>query len=175
RLIGLGCGVRVRRGGVELAAYMQDAGTGALVVVRRDVDDPDDSAVQPAPFWQLAQAPVARGAGIAALAGGQALVKGGRRRPNGQFIPGRAQLGLNPQAYAWESLRAPVLAESFAELAARLAAQPPAALRPRRLTDGLYVCAVAGVEVASFAPAEQQVRATLRDSSGDQATLLHPY
>jgi len=175
RLIGLGCGVRVRRGGVEPSAYLQDADTGALMVVRRDEDESPAQAEQAAPFWQLAQRPIAKGAGIAALGAGQALVKGGRRLPNGQFVPARAQIALNPQAYAWESLRPPALVQDFGEIAARLAAQPPAALRPRRLTDGLYVCAVTGAETAAFVPSEQVVRATLHDTHGDQATLLHPY
>jgi hypothetical protein len=175
RLIGLGCDVRVRRGGVELAAYLQDADSGALMVVRRDVSDPEGQTNVPAPFWQLAQLPVAKGTGIVALGAGQVLVKGGKRQPNGAFLPGRAQLSLNPQAFAWEALRAPVRAEDFAELTARIAAQPPAALRPRRLTDGLYVCAVAHVEQAAFDAAEQVVRAVLVDNIGNQALLVHPY
>lgn len=175
RMIGLGGGVRIRRASVELSAYLQDSDTGTLVVVRRAANDPEDPAAPRPPFWQLAQAPVAKGVGLAPLAGGQVLVKGGRRMPNGQFLPGRAQFALNPQAYAWESLRSPVLAEGFAELTARLTAQPPAALRPRRLTDGLYVCAVAGVETAAFVPAEQVVQAVVRDAQNQRALLIHPY
>ncbi|MBC8163895.1 MAG: hypothetical protein H7Z42_22020, partial [Roseiflexaceae bacterium] len=175
RLIGLGCDVRIHRGGVELAAYLQDADSGALVVVRRAVAEPEDAAPASIPFWQLAQPLVVKGAGIAALGGGQVLIKGGKRLPNGAFLPGRAQLSLNQQAYAWESLRAPVLAEDFAELTARIAAQPPTALRPRRLTDGLYVCAVAHVEHAAFDPAAQVVRAVVVDSAGRRGVLVHPY
>jgi hypothetical protein len=176
RLIGLGCDVRVHRGGITLAAYMQDADTGSLLVVRRDVaDPPPDDATPPAPFWRLAQTPVSQGIGLAAFGGGQALIKGGRRKPNAQLVPGRARMALNPQNYAWESLRAPLLVEDFTELTARIAAQPPAALRPRRLTDGLYVCPVAGAENATFSPIEQIVRATLRDASGAEAILRHPY
>ncbi|MCU0495152.1 MAG: hypothetical protein MUD01_26495 [Chloroflexaceae bacterium] len=175
RLTGLGCSVRVRRGGVELAAYMQDADSGSLIVVRRDTNDPEDQTVAPPPFWQLAQWSVAKGVTLAALAGGQALVKGGKRLPNGTYLPSRAQLALNPQAYAWESLRAPLLAEDFSELAAHISAQPPPALRPRRLSDGLYVCAVKQIDRASFDPVEHAVRAILSDHAGGQALLTHPY
>jgi hypothetical protein len=175
RLIGLGCGVRTRRGGVELTAYLQDSASGALVAICRDVSDPEDHSGSPVPFWRLAQTPIAQGVSMAAFGAGQALVKGGHRLPNARFIPGRATLNVNPQSYAWETLRAPVLAEDFGELIARITAQPPAALRPRRLTDGLHVCAVAGAQDATFSQVDQEVRATLRDLNGGQARLIQPY
>ena len=81
----------------------------------------------------------------------------------------------NPQAYAWERLRAPVLAGGFAEVAARLAALPPAALRPRRLGEDLHVVAVAEVEASTFDPVEQATLARLRDADGGTAILFHPY
>lgn len=172
RLIGLGCGVRVRRGGAELTAYLQDSTSGTLVAISREVTATTASS---APFASLAQYPIMAGAGIAALGAGQALVKGGQRLPNARFIPGRAKVNVNPQMYAWESLRAPLLAEDFAELDARIAAQPPAALRPRRLTDRLYVCSVSGAQEAIFSEVDQEVRAVLVDSQGSQAILSHPY
>ncbi len=175
RLIGLGCGVRTRRGSVELSAYLQDNASGALVAVSREVTEAADRSDVPAPFSRLAQLPVAQGTSITALGGGQALIKGGQRWPNGRFVPGRAKLNVNPQMYAWESLRAPVLAEDFTELAARSAVQPPVALRPRRVTDGLHVCPVIGAQNAVFAEVDQTVRAVLMDSNGGQAMLIHPY
>lgn len=173
RLIGLGCAARARRGGVELLAYMQDSDSGALVAVRHEARDPQQG--DPPPLWQIGQQPLFRGASLAGLGAGQALVKGGRRRPNAEFVPMRSRLSLNPQSYAWESLRAPALVEDFAELAAHVAAQPPAALRPRRLTDAIYVCPLAGAHDAGFDAAEQSVCATLRDPSGHTARLVHPY
>lgn len=173
RLVGLGCAARPRRGGVELLAYMQDSASGALVAVRHEARDPQQG--DPAPLWQIGQQPLFRGATLAGLAAGQAMVKGGRRRPNAEFVPVQSRLALNPQSYAWESLRGPALVEDFAELAAHVAAQPPAALRPRRLTDAVYVCPLAGAQDAGFDAAEQAVRATLRDPSGGSAALVHPY
>src|SRR5207249_4163183 len=126
-------------------------------------------------FWRLGQASAARRLSAAALGRGQLLVKGGRRLPSGEFVPGRAQLTYNPQAYAWESLREPVRAQSFAEVAARLAALPPPALRPRRVAEDLCVLPVARVEDAAFAPAEQAVRAALWDLEAGTAALVLPY
>ncbi|HEU4321769.1 MAG TPA: hypothetical protein VFS21_01350 [Roseiflexaceae bacterium] len=173
RLVGLGCGVRVRRGGVDLAAYLLDAESGAPLVVRRAVDDPAGGG--PPPFWQLAQQPAAGGVALAALGRGQALARGGRRLPNAAFIPERARLALNPQGYQWERLPGRALVEDFAELAGHVAAQPPAALRPRRLTEGLYLCPLAGAEDATFDVVQQAVRATLRDPAGGTAALRHPF
>ncbi|MBV9790251.1 MAG: SWIM zinc finger family protein [Chloroflexi bacterium] len=172
RLIGLGCGVKVRRGGTELTAYLQDSTSGTLVAISREVSAETAATSR---FARLAQFPITAGAGVAALGSGQALIKGGQRLPNARFLPARAKVNVNPQMYAWESLRPPLLAEDFAELDARIAAQPPAALRPRRLTDRLYVCAVAGARDAVFSEVDQEVRAVLVDPQGGQAILIHPY
>jgi hypothetical protein len=176
RLIGLGCGAQVHRGGVELAAYLQDMDSGTVVAVSRDFPDPPPDAGQAArEFWQLARTPVMKGIALSALGDGQLLIKGGKRSPSCRFIPGRAQATRNPQAFNWEALRPPVLAEDLAELTARLGALPPASLRPRRISGNLYVCAVAGVEAAEFSVEEQLVRAVLTDREGNAALLVHPY
>jgi hypothetical protein len=82
---------------------------------------------------------------------------------------------VNPQAYAWEKLRPPLLCESVAELTALLAALPPPSLRSRRVTEDVFVVVVDQVEGPRFDPAAQAVIATLIDGVGNRATLLHPY
>ncbi len=173
RLVGLGCGVKIGRGGVTLSAYLQDTDSGVVVAVRRDFTDPTDE--EALPFPQLARRIVMKGISLASLGAKQLLIKGGKRLASHQFIPGRANAVANPQAYQWESLRAPTLAADFAEIRARLRAQPPLCLRPRWVAENLYVCPVAGVEAAHFAVAEQEVQAILRDEAGEQALLRHPY
>ncbi len=176
RLIGLGCGARPRRGGVEIAAYLQDSGSGRVLAVRRDFPDPPPEAGEaPADFWRLARMPRARGIPLGAMGGGQVLAQGGWRTSGAEYVPGRARLVLNPQAFTWEQLRAPTLAQGFAEVTARLGALPPPALRPRRLADDLCAFPVAAVEGARFESAEQTVQATLRDAEGGTALLRHPY
>ena len=62
RLVGLGCGARVRRGGVELEAFLQDIDTGTVMVVSRDFPDPEEgSGSVPRDFHQLAQWPALKG------------------------------------------------------------------------------------------------------------------
>ncbi len=46
--------------------------------------------------------------------------QGCRRSPDRVLTLGRRQLTANPQAFAWEKLRAPVLAEDFGEIRGRL-------------------------------------------------------
>jgi hypothetical protein len=176
RLIGLGCGAHPRRGGVEIAAYLQESDSGRVLAVRRDFPDPppgDNEA--PADFWRLAQVPFARGVSLGAMGGGQVLVQGGWRTSGAEYLPARARLVLNPQAYSWEQLRAPTLAQDFAEVTAHLAALPPPALRPRRIADDLCALPVAAVEGARFESAGQTVQATLRDAEGGAALLRHPF
>ena len=176
RLVGLGCGVRGSRRSAELNAYLQDVGTGSVVVVGRDFPDPaPEAAVEPKSFRQLAQTHVVQGASLAALGVGQLLIRGGKRAANRRFLPGRARATVHPQGFEWERLRAPVLAEDFQEIRARLAAAPPASLRPRRLTEDFHVCRIAGVESVQFDPVQQAVVATLHDTAGGTALLWHPY
>ncbi len=176
RLIGLGCGARLWRGGVELAAYLHDAATGHVVTIGRDFVDPAPERNEDAKeFWRLAQTPIVTGAPLAEVGRGQLLAKGGKRTPGGRYNPGRAPVTVNPQAYAWESLRPPALVEDFAELRATLAARPPAALRPRRIAESIFVCRIERIEAAGFVPTEQAVRAVLEDAAGNRALLIHPY
>jgi hypothetical protein len=174
RFIGLGCGARVRRRSVELTAYLQDSDSGTVVAVRREFPD-GDPGQPPRPFAELAQTPAVKGSPFAALGAGQLVIRGGKRTAGYQLLPGRADASVQPQGFAWESLRPPVLAEELAELDARLGALPPASLRPRRVAEDFHVCAVAGAEAVQFVAATQTVQAVLADARGGRALLEHPY
>jgi hypothetical protein len=176
RYIGLGCGARQQRGSAEVTAYLQDADTGTVVTVSREFPDPDkESKAAPRDFWQLAQTPVVRGISLGAMGGGQLLIQGGKRSPDRRLTVGRAKASLNPQGFAWESLRAPVLAESFAELRARLGGLPPASLRPRYVAEDFHVCPVAAVEGPGFNAISQTVEAVVTDAAGESARIVHPF
>ncbi|NJL20359.1 MAG: hypothetical protein HC895_05275 [Leptolyngbyaceae cyanobacterium SM1_3_5] len=175
RLIGLGCGVQIKHHSVELTAYCQDVDSGAIVALCRNFPDPPDSSEPAKDFDRLAQTSIVKGISLAQIGTGKLLIKGGKRTPSHQFLPGRAPVSFNPQAYQWEMLRSSVLVEDFIELADRLSSRPPASLRPRRLSENLFVCKVATVEAAAFNSIDQTVEATLRDRSGNRMRLIHPY
>lgn len=175
RMIGIGCGVRPRRKAVVLTTYFQDADSGAVTAIRRNFPDPDEPDVMPRSFADLAKTSAMKGATFASLGSGQAVVKGGKRLPDGSFVVGRAQAASSPQNFAWENLRAPLFAESFTELTEHLQNRPPVMLGPRRLAERLAVCPVSKVEWVRFDGARQEVHALLRDEAGDVAVLVHPF
>jgi hypothetical protein len=176
RFVGLGCGVRPGRRAVEVVTYLQDADSGSVVTVRREFPDAaPDAKEQPKDYWQLAQTAIVKGASFSALGAGQLLLQGGRRTTDHQLVIGRARATVNPQGFAWEKLRAPVLAEDFAEIRTRLGALPPASLRPRRLADMFHVCTVTRAQQVVFNQQAQAVQALVEDVRGEFALLQHPY
>jgi SWIM zinc finger len=171
RLVGLGCGVVQRQRAVRMINYFQDVASGEVIVIARDFPDGEN----PRTFAELARTSVLKGAAFASLGSGQALIKGGKRTPDHQFLPGRAPATINPQAFAWEQLKAPVLVESLEELQLHLSALPPKALRPRRLGENFYVLPVASVESLEFSTIDQAVRAQCKDLEGRTFWLNHPF
>jgi hypothetical protein len=176
RYVGLGCGVAVDRTGVTVTAFMQDADSGSVAAVSRDFADPKpDSGDAPRDFSRLAETPVVKGVPLIGLGGGQLLIQGGKRAADHRLVVGRAKASAQPQGWAWENLRSPVLVEDYAELRARIAALPPASLRPRYVAEGLHVLPVASVDHAGFDPVSQSTIAVVADARGERAVVSHPY
>ncbi|MFO0953033.1 MAG: hypothetical protein U0835_18150 [Isosphaeraceae bacterium] len=176
RYMGLGCGVQVERKSVALNAYLQDVDTGTIVVVAKEfADPPRDSGEPPRDFLRLGQTAALKGASLTGLGAGQLVMQGGKRTPGNRLVVGRGRAVVNPQAFTWEQVRTPVLAEDFDELRARLSLLPPASLRPRRVAEDFHVVPIAGVEAAGFDSATQSARAVVLDARGGRALLVHPY
>lgn len=176
RLIGLGCGVTVMKGGVRLSAYLQDSDSGTVVVMQKGfTDPPTDSDKSPKDFHTLSRTTVTKGTSLGSIGAKQLLVKGGKRSASYVYSPGRSQVGINPQSFTWDALHAPVLADDFNEIMARTIAQPPATLRPRRPGEDFYVCAIKGVDVVRFDSATQSVQAIVVDAAQNYALISHPF
>ncbi|MEM7592702.1 MAG: hypothetical protein AAF383_14480 [Cyanobacteria bacterium P01_A01_bin.83] len=173
RLIGLGCGVEVKKQSTVLTTYLQDTDSGTVVAVCHEFIDPEVAKLPT--FSQLAQKAIFKRVSLASLGAGQMLVKGGKRSPNYQFIPGRSQIVINPQSFQWSQLRSPLLVEDFEVLKAHLELLPPAALRPRRLTESFHVLAIDRVESVEFSNAEQETTAILKDANNSSVILKFPY
>jgi hypothetical protein len=176
RLIGLGCGVQTHQQNLCLTSYFQDTDSGAVMAFSRHFTDLSANQAQPRKeFWQLAQAKVIKQTSMEQLGAGQLLIKGGKRSPDFQLLPRRSQLIINPQTFQWESLRAPLLVENYAELQAHLSLLPPSSLSPRRQTEALQVLVVHQVKSVKFCAVEQAVIATIVDLVGHEAILFFPY
>jgi hypothetical protein len=174
RLVGLGCGATMQSSGATLTTYLQDVDSGTVVAMSRYFANPDLNS-EPKPLWQLAQHSMSKGIQLGEIGGGQVLIKGGKRTPSYQLIPGRTPMSLNPQSYQWEKLRSPLLVADFGELIDRLQELPPRELRPRRVTEQLQVLAISEVRSIDFDPVSQTVRSIVADKLGHQAEIVHPY
>jgi len=173
RMIGLGCAVEPLKGATRLSVYLQDTENGQVVAIQREFEA--KGSQQSEAFWQLGRSILMSDTTFGTLGAQQLLVKGGKRTAESVFVPGRAKASVVAQPLSWETLRAPLLAENFAEIRARRAAQPPVTLRPRRVGEDLQVCAVKSVENAIFDPFNQAVIAQLVDQENGKTLLIHPY
>jgi hypothetical protein len=170
RFIGLGASAKeARNGSVTITLWLQDNASGRVATVVRHFSDTEKS------YADLARSASIKNTPFSVLASGQLLVQGGKRAPSGALTLTRSAISVTQQAFAWEKLRAPVLKESFAEVAERLALLPPAPLRPRRVGEDLHVVPVLEVRWARFDTAEQAVLAEIVDTEGGSAVLYHPY
>jgi len=174
RLIGLGCWVVHHRHSVEMFAFLQDDDSGTLVAVSRNFEKPADDQAPPS-FARLARYSITKGMSLAAIGSSNLVVQGAKRTPNRRLVLGRRPAVLHSQSYAWEKLRPPVLVDDFAALDAQRATLPPTALRPRRVTEDLYVLEVAQAVDVAYDPVSQTVQATLFDAQGSRSQLRHPY
>jgi hypothetical protein len=172
--IGLGCAVRSARKRTVLTAYLQDTDSGTMTAVEKEFPE-DDPTRPPRAYADMALSSAVGRSPFVALGTGRLTIQGGKRTARHLLQPGRAKAGVMPQRFEWEMLKAPVLAEDFADLQARLSALPPSSLRPRRVAEDFHVCIVNGAEGASFDVPTQMVRATLLDTRGEKALLQFPY
>src|SRR4029450_10035668 len=136
--------------------------------ITRRFPNPESPAV-PKTFADLARAIAFKGTPLAAIGRGQLLVKGGRRTPSGRFLPGRTPASVAPQAYTWETLRAPLRTSGFAETHEQLAGAPPTSLGPRQVGARLTVCPIAQASEVRFDVVRQAIVARLTDPLGANA------
>jgi hypothetical protein len=173
RFIGLGANVIEARGSTSVNVFLQEIDSGHTVTVTREFKEPPEMVKKP--FHQLAQASSVKDASLASLAAGQLVTQGGKRTAAGRLVIGRARAVVNPQNFAWEQLKAPLLAEDFTEITARLRLLPPACFRPRRSGGDFHVCPLQAIEAAHFDSSSNAIVALLIDASGQRARLVHPW
>jgi hypothetical protein len=173
RFIGLGANVIEGRASTAVHVFLQESDTGHVVTVMREFAEPPEAVRKP--FHQLAQTSSVKDASLASLASGQLVTQGGKRTAAGRLVIGRARAVVNPQAFAWEQLKAPLLVEDFSEIMARLRLLPPACFRPRRAGSDFHVCPLQAIEAARFDASTNAITALIIDANGQRAKLVHPW
>lgn len=171
RLVGLGITTRIYTNSTRVQAMLVDITSGAIIVAAHHFTHED----HPPSFANLARRLVFRGRHLHDLGSGQLIIKAGRLSSTNELEIGRAGASRYTQKFEWETLPSPVWGDSFGEVIARLETLPPASLRPRSASEDFHVLPVASVEEAGFDGRTQSVKATLHDSFGTIANLVHPY
>ena len=175
RFIGLGAMVNETLGSSTVSVFLQDCDNGYVLSLTRNFTEDPESTTPRKPFHQLARTTAVKDASLSLLASGQLITQGGRRTAVGRLVIGRARAVVNPQNYAWEQLKAPVLVDDFGELSARLRLLPPASFRSRRAGADFHVCPILSVEQAAFDPRTNSIVAVFCDQLGQQALMSHPW
>jgi hypothetical protein len=147
--------------------YLADPAAGTVGVVRQSWSFPAGTTAESGPA--LAQRTILPRLDLGTLAHGNLVSRAVRRRASGELVLGTAaaHTTLLPGSADFSCLPAALLVRSVRELREREQAAPPPCLRPRLLTAGLIVFAVAEVESVSYAAAEQTVQAMVRDAEGE--------
>ncbi|MCB9660578.1 MAG: SWIM zinc finger family protein [Sandaracinaceae bacterium] len=174
KLVGLGCAASIGRTGVSLHAFVQDEDTGQVFTLVKDAALRSAAGTE-RPLHELARATVGKGITLANVAMGRTLAKGAKRSASGVLSLGRSPAACSPQTFSFERLRAPVLAEGFAEVDAHLAQLPPKPLRPRKLAEDVHVVPLRRAGDVRFLSATQETVALLEDPVGGTALLRFPF
>ena len=172
RLVGLGSMVQRHRRHIVIQAYVQNIHAGSVLVIERKYPFSDDGE-QP-DYNRLGSIVVFKGHSLAKIAAGQILLACGKCTAQASLKPGR-QASVNPQNFQWESLGESLRVDDFQELAERLAATPPAFLRPVNAAENFFVLRVHAVSDVAFDAAGQTLTAWLQDQNDGAIRLQHVY
>ncbi len=179
RVVGLGLEVRSSANRNTLLGYFQDCDTGNVVVLKRNIKDPDDHDDHDdlPSFDALAKHSISRGVSIGAAAMSQLMLGGGKRTPTDELILPRStsRIAIHPQSFQWEHLLPPISLDNFSQCQQRLDRLPPSYLRPRRYTESLQVFPIQGVSEIEFDVVNQRLTAVLKDHRGDVAAMEAPF
>lgn len=176
RLVSLGARLRADGNARFADVFLADPDTAMVLVMSKRWDFPEGTTPEDGPV--LAKKAIASRTSLAAMAQGQIVTKVAKRRANRSIELGTsraAMTSVTPQRGEWEGLPAPLLCRDLAAHDAWLRTRPPRALRPRLLAEDVHVVAVSEVAEVMYVPAEQELRARVKDEAGSSLwlTLTH--
>jgi len=176
RLVSLGARLRADGSARFADVFLADPDTAMVLVMSKRWDFPDGTTPEDGPV--LAKKSIASRVTLGAMAAGQVVTKVAKRRANRSVELGTsraAMTSVTPQRGEWEGLPAPLLVRDLSEHDTWLRTRAPRALRPRLLAEDVHVVAISEVAQVMYVPAEQELRAHVRDAAGHSLwlTLTH--
>jgi hypothetical protein len=176
RLVSLGA--RIESDGRERSVdvLLADPDTGTVMVLARSWTFADGEPMPEGP--ELARRRIAGTSTLAQLAAGQVVTRVARRRASRALTIGQSVTGstsVTPQTGDFSALPVPLRVESLRELAAHLAALPPAMLRPRVRAESVHAVRVARVGAVGFDPGAQRLVGEIFDRDGARIFVGSPF
>ncbi|MGW0838629.1 hypothetical protein ACWD26_00390 [Streptomyces sp. NPDC002787] len=189
RLTALGCRVSGSAERPVAEVYFAHAAAGVVLVLRKDWPEarPRDTAPQPGPGGHRPSPPAARhalasrrllGTTLSALATGNLVSENARRTPSRRLTLTRGRLAattVSPVGRSWAELPAPLLVREVPGLAASTEDRPPRLIRARVEAESVRVVELSEVLEVGYDPAEQVLKATVRDAVGNPVFVHAPH
>ncbi|MBZ3902012.1 hypothetical protein [Streptomyces griseiscabiei] len=188
RLTALGCRVSGSAERPVTEVYFAHAAAGVVLVLRKDRPVAGRGGGPPAPGSAGPTAPPPTGhtlgagrlAGttLSALATGNLVSESARRTPSRRLVLARGRLAattVSPVGRSWSGLPEPLLVRDVTTLAEAADARPPRLIRARVEAESVRVVEVSEVLKVGYDPAEQVLKATVRDASGHPVLVHAPH
>ncbi|MDX2783827.1 hypothetical protein PV379_41945, partial [Streptomyces caniscabiei] len=191
RLTALGCRVSGSAERPVTEVYFAHAAAGIVVVLRKDWLEAERRGVPPIPASGAhpSQPPppspgrplAARrllGTSLSALATGNLVSESARRTPSRRLTVTRGRVAtttVSPVGRSWCDLPEPLLVRDVTRLAAAADARPPRLIRARVEAESVRVVEIEEVVEVGYDPAEQVLKATVRDASGHPVQVRAPH
>lgn len=172
-LLGLGTQAIHRLKCISIVSYFQDIKTGSLLTMVKEFPlKPGEELVD---FCKLAAKPFAKNYSLAHLGVSSVMASSGRLTASRSYLPGRSPISVTPQSFKWETIKAPVQVESFAEINTLLATEFPWYLGLRSKGQQLRVCRIYGRRDVFVSKSMQRIYVQLQDQNQENALLEYSY
>ncbi|MFF9036145.1 hypothetical protein ACF090_11805 [Streptomyces sp. NPDC014892] len=195
RLTALGCRVSGSAQRPLAEVYFAHASAGIVLVLRKDWPEAGRRGVPPVPGAVGAHPsppPAGRptadrrppadrrllGTTLSALATGNLVSESARRTPSRRLTLARGRVAtttVSPVGRSWADLPEPLLVRDVTGLVAAADARPPGLIRARVEAETVRVVEISEVEEVGYDPAEQVLKATVRDAAGHPVRVHAPH
>ncbi|MEE1832560.1 hypothetical protein [Streptomyces sp. SP17KL33] len=195
RLTALGCRVSGTAERPLAEVYFAHASAGIVLVLRKDWPEAGRRGVPPVPGAVGAHPPPPPagrptadrrlpadrrllGTTLSALATGNLVSESARRTPSRRLTLARGRVAtttVSPVGRSWVDLPEPLLVRDVTGLVAAADARPPGLIRARVEAEAVRVVEIAEVEEVGYDPAEQVLKATVRDAAGHPVRVHAPH